>query len=145
MGIFLLIDEFEGNPEELYNLVVEEVNRRAIPGVEFSWGQEGEKVKLLSLGGAVKVLRVSFRGEYFHVVAHQIGRCFHVSARVAVGATADPKAGFLHDISMACFEQVVKRATRTALKRHLEARNAPIPEDLDPREIFFTPSRASVA
>jgi hypothetical protein len=130
MSVGILIDGFVGNPEEFYSLVVEEVNKRELPDVKFGWLSETESTKMFfNRGDKARALSVSCKGESITVLGYQIGRCFHVSSRTA-WETENDKAGFLFHAIRAAFEQVVDRAARTAVSRHMEAKNSAPPEFL---------------
>jgi hypothetical protein len=130
MSVGILIDGFVGNPDEFYSLVVEEVNKRELPDVQFGWTADSESTKtFFNRGDKAKALSVSCKGQGITVLGYQIGRCFHVSTRT-LWETENDKAGFLFHAIRSCFEQVVDRATRTALSRHMEARSSAPPEFL---------------
>lgn len=130
MGISLLLDGFTGDPQALYNVVVEEINQRQLPDVEFGWAQEGDSAGFMKLKGAVTALKITFRGHGIHVLGFQVGRCFHVSARTVYEAKPDPHAGFLRAVALACFLSVVNQAVRDAVRRQLEDRQGSIPAEL---------------
>jgi len=132
----VLIDDFKGDPEEVYDFVTEEVKRRELEGITFDWWEEVESTKLLRSGAKARALRIAFRGNKFNVLCLQVGRGFLVSLRQTQKREED-KAGFIHEITVGCFEEIVRRATRRALKRHLEAEKARVPEGLDPAEVFY--------
>lgn len=125
-----LLDEFRGDPHAFYELVVEEVNRRQFPGVEFGWLKEAETVGLFTLGRTTDVLRVSFEGMSVHVLAYQVGRCFYVSAHVAHTPKPRARDGKLQKIALRCFGAMVPHAARAALARHLTQRHTEVPKDL---------------
>ncbi len=146
MGVYVLIDDFRGDPQEFYNLVVEEINKRELTDVKYDWVQEVESTKMFfNKGDKTQALRISFRGHSMNVLGYQIGGSFHASARTSVAPTTKVTTGFLYETIMDCFEEVVKRSVRAALARHLEARSVPVPHDLNPREVFFEPTRAGAA
>jgi hypothetical protein len=130
MSIRLLIDGFVANPDEFYSLVTEEVTKRELPDLKFSWSEDAESTRLLfNRGDKAKRLTVSCKGEGITVLGYQIGNCFHVSTRT-LWETENHKAGYLFFAIRACFETVVDRAVKQALSRHMEGRRAPVPEFL---------------
>jgi hypothetical protein len=131
-----LVDDFAGNPDELYALVAEEVNRRGLEGISFDWGEEVESTKMLRSGATVRTLRIMFRGVRYSVLALQIGRSFFVSMRKTFEHEPD-KAGFLHEALAAVFAETVRRSTRAAIRRHLERKGAKVPASLTPEEVFL--------
>jgi hypothetical protein len=136
MGFTTLIEDFVGVPDELYNLVVEEINRFKIAGAEYSWAEEVESKKMLRAGEKARSLRIAYRGLRMHVLGFQIGGGFSFSVR-KVALHEPDESGYLWDLYVSTFEEAVKRAARRALSRHLAAKNAAVPEGLDPREVFF--------
>jgi hypothetical protein len=132
----VLIGNFKGDPEEVYDFVTEEVKRWELPEVTFGWGEEVESKKLFRAGEKARSLRIGYRGSRFDVLCLQVGRGFLVSLRQTIKDERD-KAGFIHEITVGCFEEIVRRATRKALKRHLEAEKTEVPEGLDPAEVFY--------
>jgi hypothetical protein len=132
----VLVDDFVGNPEEFYTLVAEEVKWREIEGITFDWWEEVESTKMLRPGATARALRIAFRGNKWNVLAFQVGKAFLVSLRKTMETEAD-KAGFLHEVMVAAFIEIVRRSTRTALARYLEGKSARVPEGLDPAEVFF--------
>jgi hypothetical protein len=131
-----LVDDFAGNPDEIYSLVAEEVKRRELPGLTFDWGEEVESTKMLRSGEKARTLRVMYRGVRFSVLALQVGRSFLLSLRKSFEHEPD-KAGFLHEAHAAVFEESVRRSTRTALKRYLEGKGVKVPPSLTPEEVFI--------
>src|SRR5688572_10709887 len=104
MGMSMLLDGFTGDPAELYNLVVEEINSRELPGFEYSWSEELESNKLMfNKGARAQSLCIKFRGRRATVLGHQIGRIFHVSLRTVIVEEAEGykrlQLGFLHHIT----------------------------------------------
>jgi len=136
MGFTTLIEDLVGDPQTLYNLVVEELNRFKIPGAEYSWAEEVESKKTLRPGEKARSLRIAYRGLRMHVLGFQIGGGFTVSVR-KVALHEPDEAAFLWSLYVSAFEEAVNRAARRALSRHLEEKNRAVPEGLDPREVFF--------
>lgn len=134
----VLLDNFAGSPQDFYNHVVGEIRNWEFPDVQFSWREEVESTKLLRSGEKAQALQISFRGDSIVVLAFQIGKCIVISTRRLIASNRD-KAGILHELSVAAFEEVIKRAVRSTLKRVLEERALPIPDDLKPENVFFTP------
>ena len=143
MSLYILADEFVGDPDTFYNLVVEEINKRGIEGVEYNWSTEVESTKLFfNKGDEARALRVMYRKYWINVLGYQIGNSFHVSTRFTW--SIDPeKTAFLYEAIMDCFAEAVDRSTKAALVRHMEERSAAIPEGLRPESVFFTPSSQS--
>jgi hypothetical protein len=131
-----LIDDFAGVAEELYTLVAEEVKRRELEGVTFDWGEEVESTKMMRSGTKARSLRVAWRGVRFSVLALPVGRSFLVSLRKTFEHEPD-KAGFIHEALALAFEETVRRSTRAALRRHLEAKGGKVPASLTPEEVFL--------
>ena len=137
-----LIDDFTGDPQELYNFVVEEISKSGLEGITYSQGNDLEFVRFFRTGDKAPSLSVDFRGKRFCVLGYQIGRFFHVSLRTTLEPEADIQHGYLYHITMSCFETVVRRSVKRAVTRHLQARNAPVPESLlKPEDVFFEPAR----
>ena|ERR1044071_515323 len=132
MGTQFLFDDFFGNPEEFYSLVIEEINQRELPDkVEYKWLEEAESEKrLFNKGDKAKSLQVAFKTEWMVIFAYQIGKCFFVSTRLTKRFHDAQASTYLYDIIMHCFETVVERSTKRALARHLESRRAPVPKFL---------------
>jgi hypothetical protein len=144
--MYIMIDDFIGDPDELYNLVVEEINKREIPGIHFSWGEEVESTKMFfNKGDKAKSLYISFRDHIMFVLGYQVGRSFVALSDITHTPPEKLKAGLLHHLILNCYMESIRRSIRTALSRHLKTRNRPVPEKLDPTEIFFQPDRQSAA
>jgi hypothetical protein len=142
--MYIMIDDFIGDPDELYNFVVEEITRREIPGVTYTWGQEVESTKtFFNKGDKAKSLHISFREHSMSVLGYQVGRSFVALSDITHTPPEKLKTGLLHHIILNCYMESIRRSIRTALSRHLKARNQPVPEKLDPTEIFFQPDRQS--
>jgi hypothetical protein len=132
MGTQVLIDNFAGNPDEFYSLVIEEINLRELPDkVEYRWVEEAESDKrLFNKGDKAKALQIVFKTQWMVVFAYPLGKTFFVSARV-VNRFHDPETTtYLYDVIMHGFETVVERSTKKALARHMENKQAPIPKFL---------------
>lgn len=144
--MYIMIDDFIGNPDELYNFIVEEINRREIPGVTYTWGEEVESTKMFfNKGDKAKTLLISFRDHSMRVLGYQVGRSFVALSDISHIPPEELKKGLLHHIILDCYMESIRRSIRTALSRHLKAKNRPVPEKLDPAEIFFQPDRQSAA
>lgn len=131
MSTRILIDNFVGDPDDLYSLLIEEVNLRALPEIEFNFVEEAESEKrLFNKGDKAKALRIAFKTENVVVFAYQIGRCFFVSTRLTHRFHEATKSTYLYDVQMFTFERVVDRATKRALARYLESKNASVPSFL---------------
>lgn len=128
----------QADAAEFYNLVVAEIQGREFPDVEFGWREETESTKLLRSGEKANALKISFRGDVMIVLALRIGKSLVVSTRRLIASNRD-KAGILHEVLVAAFEETVKRSVRDALKHLLERKNLGIPDDLRPENVFFTP------
>lgn len=136
-----LIDNFIGDSEELYSLVIEEI-KRSLPDVEFGWSEEVEKPdKWLDKGQKVRMLSVTFRYERVFVFALQVGMSFFVSTRDAFRKT---DRTYIQNVYLTCFDTIVSRSTRKALARYLESRKHPVPGFLLPEDIFG-PRKAEAA
>ena len=68
--------------------------------------------------------------------ASKLGRSFLVSLRKTFEHEPD-QAGFLHEALALSFEEIVRRATKAGLKRHIEAKGGRVPSSLSPEEVFF--------
>jgi hypothetical protein len=132
----VLVDDFAGNIDELYTLIADEVTRRGLEGVSFDWGEEVESTKMMRSGMKARSLRIKWRSARFNLLALQLGRSFLVSLRKTFEHEPD-QAGFLHEALALSFEEIVRRATRAGLKRHLEAKGGRVPSSLSPEEVFF--------
>jgi hypothetical protein len=137
MGFNVLIDDFVGDPEALYRFTVEEVEKRQIEGVTFDYAEEVESKKLFRSGDKTRSLRVSYRFHKVNVLGYQVGTSFVVSVRKTHTSEPD-KAAVLYDLLVMVFEETVNRGARRALARLLGERNySPLPEGLEPRDVFF--------
>jgi hypothetical protein len=131
MGTQFLLDSFVGDPEEFYSLVIEEINQRELPDIEYKWMEEAESEKtFFNKGAKAKALQVRFKGEWIEVFGYQLGTCFFVSTRVT-NRFYDPETStYLYDVIVHCFEKSIERSTKKALARHMESRRAPVPKFL---------------
>ena len=147
MATHLMIENFVGNPEELYTFVAEEINKRQLPGYTFGWIDEVESTKMFNKGDKAKALLITFRGYGMRVLGYQIGRIFHASLRTTTmpHISDAATAGFLHDITSSVYVEIVKRSFKEALRRQMAAQQAPIPQELDPAGIFLVPERPDAA
>jgi hypothetical protein len=131
MSVRILTDNFVGSPEEFYGLVIEEINARALPEIEFKWVEEAESdKKLFNKGDKAQALRVAFKTEWIVVFAYQIGACFLVTTRLTNRFHEGNKSTYLYDTLMFTFEKVVDRCARRALARHMEGRGITAPNYL---------------
>jgi hypothetical protein len=131
MAIRILTDNFVGSADELYSLVIEEINLRALPEIKYTWVQEAEsEKKFFNKGDKAVALQVAFKTELINVFAYQIGACFLVSTRITNRFHDADTTTFLYEAMMFTFEKVVDRATRRALARHLEGRGVTTPDYL---------------
>jgi len=143
MSVYILVDDFTGDVEEFYGLVVEEINRRGLPDLKYDWEREVEKHNLFfSRGAEARALRVQWKKQWKNVLAYQFGTSFLVVTRFTW--SVDPqKAGFLHHAMTSAFSEIVDRAARSALRRHLEAKNAAVPAGMEPENVFFQAAEAA--
>lgn len=143
MAMAILIDEFEGNPQELYELVTLEVKRREIPGLKFGESQEYRSKGWFSSGESAPQLEIADDAHKVLLLAYQFGRSFHVSTRAywqKLKTAEKERAGklaFLEEVRSGCFSETVDRAVRAALTQHLEKRQAPVPTSLNPKDVFY--------
>lgn len=125
MGIQILNYGVEGDQEELYSLVVEEVNKANVPEVQFRFSEE-EEVKKPGLFGkkgiSVRMLQVVFRHRWVGIFALQFGTSFFVSARPDLELGKEEGRSYIQNVFFLCFERIVYRATRLAMRRFLEKR-----------------------
>jgi hypothetical protein len=130
MNTRVLIDNFSGDAEAFYTLVIDEINQRALPDIEYIWVEEAESEKrFFNKGDKAKALRVAFRSkEWIVVFAYQLGACFYVSARMT-HRFSEPDT-YLLGVLIYTFETVVERATKRALARHMEERGSALPSFL---------------
>lgn len=145
MGLKILIDEFDGDPAELYELVRAEVTKREVPGVSFSEEKESrskgwfrkEKAPMLVAFAKEELLEAK-------VLAYQYGRAFHVSTRVfwidEDLAEKERKGllAYLEEVRSGAFAETVNRSVRAALTTHLEKRQKAVPPTLNPKDVFYT-------
>jgi hypothetical protein len=131
MATKILIDNFTGNTSEFYALFTEEINARQLPELEFRWVEEAESEKrLFNKGQKLPALQVAFKSEWIVVFAYQLGNCFFVSVRTTNTFHNPETSTHLYDAMMFCFEHVVERSTRQALRRHMESRSVSVPSFL---------------
>jgi len=145
MATHALIDNFTGDPDELYTLIAEEINKRELPGYTFSWYEEFEAMGWIGAKGIkARALKISYRGQDDLVLALQTGRIFNVTFRRLhdLDPAERQHKGPIFDLYNDVYDEVVRRSVKTALRRHLEARQAPIPKELDFAGIFLTPEKA---
>jgi hypothetical protein len=143
MALNILIDEFDGDPSEVYDLTQAEIKKREIPGVEFGestekrskgWFVRKEKAPMLVIND--DMLRIK-------LLAYQYGRSFHVSTRhywLHEGLVEADRAGnlaFLEEVRAGAFSETVDRSVRSALAIHLEKRQKPVPPSLNPKDVFY--------
>ncbi len=131
MAIRILTDNFVGSPEEFYSLAIEEINLRALPGIEYSWIEEVEsEKKFFNKGEKARALRVAFKTEWITVFAIQIGGCFFLSTRVTNRFHDPTQRPFLYEVFMFTFEKTVDRSARRALARLMEKHGITAPNYL---------------
>lgn len=148
MGVAMLLDGVKGDPEALYKIVIEEISKRNLPEVTFGYAEELESLKFFfNKGDRAQALTITFRGQQVRVLGYQIGTIFHVSARTTYHAEDRGKLqrGFLYRITTDVYEEVVSRSVKNAVKRILEAQQAPVPDELDLRSIFVGAQESSPA
>ncbi len=129
MAIQILTDNFVGNPEQFYSLVVAELNTRALPGIRYDWVLETEFEKgLFKKGGeSGQMLRVEFKNRWMFVFCFQVGTSFFVSTRTQANFDNQVGSTYLQNVILLCFEKAVDRSTRSALARYMESRSFPVP------------------
>jgi hypothetical protein len=143
MAMAILIDEFDGNPQELYELVQEQVKKREIPGVNFLSGSESRSKGWLSGSESVTTLSIVDGTHRVNLLAYQFGRSFHVSTRAywqkwkMADKEREGKLVFLEEVRSGVFSETIDRAVRAALAVHLEKKQRPVPASLNPKEIFY--------
>lgn len=142
MAMHMSIEDFAGDPQELYSLVAEEINKRELPDFAFSWYEEFEAMGWVSAKGAkAQALQISYRGKQVGVLGYQTGRIFNVLLRTVndINPKERMNKGTLYDLTNSVYDAVVRRSVKAALRRQLEMRQAPIPKELDLAGIFLTP------
>ncbi len=143
MAIAILIDEFDGNPEELYQRVSENVKKREIPGVKFGTSAEFRSKGWFSSGESAPRLEIADDTHKVYLLAYQFGRSFHVSTRAYWQKTKmaekerEGKLWFLEEVRSGAFSETVDRAVRAALAQLLEKHQAPVPVSLNPKDVFY--------
>lgn len=143
MAMAILIDGFDGDLEEFYGLVQEEIRKREIPGVEIEAASEFRSKGWFARGESAPQLKVQDDAHRVFILAYQFGRSFHVSTRAywrtyKMGEKdRQGKLAFLEEVRSGAFSETIDRAVRTALTRHLEKRSVAIPPSLNPQDIFY--------
>lgn len=143
MALALMIDEFDGDPGELYGVVKEEVQKREIPGVKITDASEYRSKGWFSSGETAPSLSIADETHRVLLLAYQFGRSFHVSTRAywqkvkMAEKEREGKLWFLEEVRSGAFSETVDRAVRAALARHMEKRQTPVPASLNPRDIFY--------
>ena len=141
----MLIDEFDGDPKELYELIKEEIKKRDIPGVQFADTQEYFSRGWFSANETAPCLIVTDGTHEAKVFAYQFGRSFHLSNRLfwrdykLAEQQKEGKLDFLAEVRLGLFDENIERAVRLALGRYLEKCQVPVPPNLNPRDIFYGP------
>lgn len=146
----VLIDDFSGDPKELYALVKEEVEKREVPDIKFLDDTEvrGKKGGFLGaiFAGTEQAtsLIVADKIQSVKVLAYRFGRGFLVSTRsfwkdlTFAKQETEGKLLWLEEVYSGCFAETVNRAVRAALSRYLQQRQVPVPPNLDPRDVFYS-------
>ena len=143
MALRILVDEFDGDASELYELIQAEVKKREIPGIKFSGATEYRSKGWFAGSEKAPVLTVGDDTHKVHVLAYQFGRSFHVSTRAYWQKEKmgdKERAGllvFLEEVRSGAFDETVNRAVRAALATHMEKRQKPVPPSLNPKDIFY--------
>lgn len=142
----ILIDDFNGEPKEFYQLVKEEVQKREVPDVTFSDDIEARAKKGGWFSGTetTSTLIVANKIQSVKVLAYRYGRSFLVSTRSYwtdrkfAEQEAEGKLLWLEEAYSGCFAETVNRAMRTALSQYLQKRQVAVPANLDPKEVFYS-------
>lgn len=143
MAMAILIDEFDGNPAELYELVQAEVKKREIPGIQFGEAKETRSKGWFAGKESAPTLSIHDDAHKVHLLAYRFGRSFHVSTRAywqTMKMADKEKEGrlvFLEDVRSGAFSETIDRAVRSALAIHLEKHQRPVPPSLNPKDIFY--------
>lgn len=143
MALAILIDEFDGDPQKLYEMVTDEVKKREIPGVKFESSTEYRSKGWFSSGEIAASLKVGDDTHRVEILAYQFGRSFHVSTRAywqkvkMAEKEREGKLWFLEEVRSGAFSETIDRAVRASLVRHLEQRHAPVPPTLNPKDVFY--------
>jgi hypothetical protein len=137
----ILIDNLDGDPNEFYALVREEVLKREIPGIEFIDSNEFRSKGIFSSDSA-PALYVRDGMSQVKIFAYQFARSFHVSARTSwqdlkmAEKAEDTLTNYLVGVQFDCFTESVNRAISSALSRYLEQRQVTMPQSINPKDIF---------
>jgi hypothetical protein len=132
MSVEIFADNFIGDPDNFYSLVIEEVKESGLD-VQFSWRAETEFLggMFKDTGKEAKLLTLLYRKKWLHVFCLQVGKSFFVSTRI--GGNFDDDAAtrtYIQNVHLLCYQRTVDRCVRRALTRHMEARNFPVPAHL---------------
>jgi hypothetical protein len=144
MSMAILIDEFDGNPAELYDLVQAEVKKREIPGLRFTDASEYRSKGWFSAGEFAPMLSIADETHRVQVLAYQFGRSFHVSTRAywqqrkMAAKEREGQLFFLDEVRSGAFSETIDRAVKAALVVHLEKHQRPVPASLNPKDVFYT-------
>ena len=146
----ILIDDFNGDSKEFYAFVKQEVEKREVPSATFEDGTEVRGKKGGFIGGLIAGSEsaasfvVSDKIQFVKVLAYNFGKSFLVSTRTFwkdrkfAQEETEGKLLWLEEAYSGCFTETVNRAVRTALTLYMQKRQAPIPPNLDPREVFYS-------
>src|SRR3989442_9501412 len=121
MALAILIDEFDGNPTELYELIHDEVKKREMPGVKFFSSNERRSTGWFSAGESAPMLVIADDTHKVNVLAYQYGRTFHVSTRAywqklkMADKERQGKLVFLEEVRSGVVGETVDRAVKAAL------------------------------
>lgn len=132
MSLQILSDNFVGDPNDFYSLVIEEIKEGGLD-VQFSWRAEAEFLggMFKDRGQEAKMLTLLYRKKFIHVFCLQVGKSFFVSTRPE--ANFDEGAAtrtYFQNVHLLCYQKTVDRCTRKALTRHMEAKSFPVPAHL---------------
>ena len=143
--VAILVDDFEGDAEEFYQVVAEEVDKKEIPGVQIRRSAQSRSKSGGWFAGVetVPALTVADKTQKVAVIAYPFGRSFHVATRAYwtdmkfAQMEREGRLYPLEEIYSGCFQETVDRAVRAALVKYLAKRQAPVPPDLDPKSVFY--------
>ena len=133
-----LIHGFHGDATTFYDFVVEEINKRNIPGLQYDWQQDWALVKkggfldiqlLEGLGREIEQARMLRAFDVCHqafILGYQFADSFYVSVRTAwndeLGRMAREGEYLppLTKVRLSCFGGIVTAAVKFAVERYLE-------------------------
>lgn len=143
MALWILVDDFQGNANEVLGIVQQELEKRALPGLKFRIGDVTGKKSGWFSREKIQALQIEDRLNRDVVTALPYGTGFAVATRSFWKTTnmaekeAKGELNWGEELDSALFSETVDRTVKVAVTRFLTARGRAIPSGLKEEVAIF--------